>query len=256
MEITSAPKTEEPHVEGLCRTSPGNADAPFQESRGVQRVPVCRSAVESVLHALVTCHALGSLWTWDHIGVIPTDQARSVGWWNTLCDRQTHQELNSIAALCWAAWHNRNQHIWHNKWCRDNQVIRRQALDALHQWPIAQTSARTTRHSCHGNSAVRWTPPTGGFLKCNFDTGSHPKVGKVTYGFIIKDNAAMVLATICGSLKGPNDAFIGEILSCREALSWLKEHGLTRVQVATDSLLLTTTITSSKSLLSNKSFLI
>ena len=44
---------------------------------------------------------------------------------------------------------------------------------------------------------------------------------------------------------GSQDAFTAEAMSCREALTWLKAHGFTKVKVETNCLLLTTAISSS-----------
>ena len=48
-----------------------------------------------------------------------------------------------------------------------------------------------------------------------------------------------------GFVGDSHEAFAPKAISCREALSWLKEMGLSRVQVETDTLLLSTAINSS-----------
>ena len=59
-----------------------------------------------------------------------------------------------------------------------------------------------------------------------------------------------------GRLRATTDAFLVEAMSCREALTRLKEHGLTNIMVKTDCLALTCAIARDLSTLSSAGLMI
>ena len=75
-------------------------------------------------------------------------------------------------------------------------------------------------------------------MKCNLDATLFSAQGLIGYRMVIRDHHDRVQVTREGRLHGVMDALSAEVMSCREALSWLKTNGFQRVSVESDTLLL------------------
>lgn len=87
-----------------------------------------------------------------------------------------------------------------------------------------------------GAGAIAWSPPRVGWLKCNTDAAVFADERRVGLGSVIRDESGKFVAALCCNIRGnysPRDA---EVLSIREALSWLKSMKLSKVIVETDCL--------------------
>ena len=79
-------------------------------------------------------------------------------------------------------------------------------------------------------------------LKCNIDATTLHLINKVGFGCIIRNANGDMIGAKNGTLSAPLDPLLAEALSCREALSWIKDLGLRDVCVESDALLLITAL--------------
>lgn len=71
-------------------------------------------------------------------------------------------------------------------------------------------------------------PPPGALLgppNCYFDACYNSSTGKATYGAILVSQACGFIAAVNGVLPDGISPLSAEALTCKEVLSWLKDHG-------------------------------
>ncbi|KAM7512094.1 hypothetical protein LguiB_010969 [Lonicera macranthoides] len=74
-------------------------------------------------------------------------------------------------------------------------------------------------------------------VKCNLDAAVFQASSRVWFGLVLRDEDGRFIAAKAGSFPGSTDPFIAEALSCRKALSWIKNCRVHNAIVETDSLL-------------------
>jgi ribonuclease HI len=79
-------------------------------------------------------------------------------------------------------------------------------------------------------------PPTSAYV-ARIDGGARGNPGPAGWGVVIEDTEGTVIRRLYGSI-GPATNNIAEYHGLLAALGWCAEHGATRVQVCSDSLLL------------------
>ena len=65
------------------------------------------------------------------------------------------------------------------------------------------------------------------------------------FGCIVCDNSGALVAASNGTVLGFFTPHVVEAMGMREALSWLKQHGFSRIEIESDSLLLVSALQSS-----------
>ncbi|KAJ0983117.1 hypothetical protein J5N97_011372 [Dioscorea zingiberensis] len=76
--------------------------------------------------------------------------------------------------------------------------------------------------------------PQQGFIKCNVDAAVFKDRGQIGFGCVLRDENGSFIAARNGLLVAAGDPVLAEALSCREALSWIKELGLLNVCMESD----------------------
>ena len=100
-------------------------------------------------------------------------------------------------------------------------------------------------HSPTVHHSIQWSRPLAGFLKCNFDASLLLSQNTTSFGIIIHDSNGKFVVAKNGVLHYSMNPALAEALSCREALSWLKELDIDNVLVETECLGLHLAITNS-----------
>ncbi|KAJ9139642.1 hypothetical protein P3X46_030355 [Hevea brasiliensis] len=91
---------------------------------------------------------------------------------------------------------------------------------------------------------VRWCPPLVGLLKCNFNVAFAANHEFMGLGWIMRNLSGVFRAAKMKTVMGTVSFTVAEALCFREALSWLKVRGWTKVQLESDSLLLVQAVSS------------
>ncbi|KAH9734279.1 putative reverse transcriptase/RNA-dependent DNA polymerase [Citrus sinensis] len=190
---------------------------------------------EIVLHLLVDCPFARTCWIKSKVGFFGIYSSFK-DWLQALFRNCTNEQCWIAVMVCWKLWCNRNNLVWQGK-CDTAKQIVNAAGNLLFQWQSAKSSVISNQVSsdpCVG--AVAWSPPRVGWLKCNTDAAVFANEGRVGLGSVIRDESGKFVAALCCNIRGnysPRDA---EVLSIREALSWLKSMKLSKVIVETDCL--------------------
>ena len=109
-------------------------------------------------------------------------------------------------------------------------LIQHQAIEALTQWKQTQLRESHSHNSKTSGYNPRWVPPPCGYLKCNVDAAVFSEGERYSYNFIIRNDQGSMVSAKNGCMRGSQDAFTTEAMSSREALTWQKVHGFTRLR--------------------------
>ena len=103
-----------------------------------------------------------------------------------------------MAVICWEVWNKRNQFIWNKKKLEDAFVLfsARQSIEQRRQIHGRST---TPKEHLMESSLTKWTAPSPGYTKCNFDGALFEEIGPIGMSFIICDYQVRFLAVKAGS---------------------------------------------------------
>ena len=199
--------------------------------------PVCRNAPEDTIHALVKCYQAKQVWRLTPVGDISSVVHSFVDWWRQILKKQNMDVVVQVAMTLWSIWKGRNDLIWKGIVSKTNQIIYN-AGNFLAQWQYAKLKDQTMGTSVEIEPCFKWSKPVQGWLKCNVDAAVFKADNSIGFGCIIRDERGAMIAARNGMMGGSSDPLLAEALSCKEALSWIKELNLNKVIVETDSLML------------------
>ncbi|WCJ44078.1 hypothetical protein M5689_024770 [Euphorbia peplus] len=154
-----------------------------------------------------------------------------------------------VALLCWSLWNNRNNVVWNRKSSLAGVIM--QAVKSLFEaWKAAQVGGSVVVQSAVQPYVV-WVRPPPGMLKMNVDAALFSNPISVGFGFVLRDENGAFMAAKNGGFLWNSDPSLVEALSIREALSWIKDRGLSSVLIESDSLVVVQSMASSLEVVSS-----
>ncbi|KAL6565919.1 hypothetical protein OROHE_004974 [Orobanche hederae] len=129
------------------------------------------------------------------------------------------KKREAAAMICWSLWMDRKRRLL-DRASLPSAVLLSNGAGFLSSWQRAQ---------CVSGQVPAVIPP--GFLKLNFDGALFQNANIGGFGCVIRDNRGSFVAACNGIFNCQMDAFLVEALSCREALSWIKSCGWTKVLI-------------------------
>ncbi|XP_075091985.1 uncharacterized protein LOC142172111 [Nicotiana tabacum] len=138
--------------------------------------------------------------------------------------------------LLWEIWNARNNLVWNGRTIRLETIILR-ANRFWKEW--TSTRSDNNIYSVAGPEfVIKWFPPDPGTLKCNIDASYDVNSGRAWDGMLIRGTHENFVRGFTTPLEASHDAVIAEILTVREALSWLKmQHHKSPITIEMDCLL-------------------
>ena len=94
---------------------------------------------------------------------------------------------------------------------------------------------------------VKWSPPTEGLYKVNFDGTIFEDQAFVGLGVVIRDYAGLIIGALSKRIRLPSSVVLVEALAARRAVSFARKICILRVVVEGDSLQVIKAINTSKS---------
>lgn len=73
-------------------------------------------------------------------------------------------------------------------------------------------------------SIVKWSRPSPGMSKINFDAALFPTKGTVGFGVVMHNDVGGFIIAKNGYLKCSQDPTLIEVLACHEVVSWIKAN--------------------------------
>ncbi|XP_031120872.1 uncharacterized protein LOC116024110 [Ipomoea triloba] len=211
--------------------------------------PMCRISHENTMHSLVLCDYSKLIWH-DFCLHIPSVNDNDFGvWFRKALTVLSEEDIIIAIAVMYHIWRARNMAVWSG------------ALPLLHGvWRSAMAAVSAWRQ-VHGTlhhqqlPKVTSTRAEGALVHCYVDAGYKAHTRTATVGAILLAHDGGFLAAFNGILPACFSPLMAESLACKEALSWLKDRGLTSAHIYTDCSMLKDLLTTPQpTLLSYVSF--
>ncbi|KAJ8766277.1 hypothetical protein K2173_022336 [Erythroxylum novogranatense] len=136
------------------------------------------------------------------------------GWVKSLPEDIRHEALMVLYGL----WLNRNQVVWNHTF-ESPPVILQRSRQHLRKWQAVHALFAATPSP---PPRTAWNPPPVGCYKCNVDffivAGQH----LFGMGMILQDSNGRGMMGQMRTIPGTDDPALGEALTFKEALNWLK----------------------------------
>nr|GMD52496.1 uncharacterized protein LOC109191080 [Ipomoea batatas] len=176
---------------------------------------LCQRVDESALHLFVECEYARE-WADHHM-------------------QNLDNEMSCLLLMvCWKMWFIRNDKVWNGKSVSPVCLVEG-TKRYLADWKVVVGSS--DHHSRTRNkSASKWEKPTSGFLKLNTDAAVDVQRNRMGYGWVLRDDTGQFVAAACIPGRGLFSPKEAEAMAIREALSWTKRHGVSKIQVESDAL--------------------
>lgn len=144
--------------------------------------------------------------------------------------------------VMWTISHHRNQEWALSKDYSLSQVLHvaSEALATFHQ--AISDAPKQTYHS--RPASVRWSPPSLGRVKVNFDGALFRYIGKTGMRVIIRDSNGQAITSLSEQASLPFSPDIAEVMAAARALSFAQDLGYTSFILEGDSANKITTLSS------------
>ncbi|XP_060965628.1 uncharacterized protein LOC115720204 [Cannabis sativa] len=197
---------------------------------------MCGVYAETELHLLVTCQFAGSCWEAAAVGDASRNNSSLLYWLDFNAHRMDSEKLGRLVMLCWALWSVRNDLIWKDR-ARSVSDVVAFAFSSLDQYVKAQGKGNIPFLSPlkDGDGSELWNKPLTG-IKLNVDATIFDRDFKHGFGCVVRNSNGELISAFAGVKIGRVSPELAEAIGIREALGWLKNHGYTRAEVETDSL--------------------
>nr|GMD20609.1 uncharacterized protein LOC109153341 [Ipomoea batatas] len=167
--------------------------------------PLCSSAEETIIHIFLECPAVSPVWIAAGINTGPTATCFA-GWLESWLTNSNDRITQKMADILWFIWCARN----------DAEAYAKKANGCL--------APRTESNL------------TGSSLRCFVDAALFEDAGLAGFGVIVKNSDDHFVAARSGTMVCSLDPYHAELWAIKEALSWIKQEGWSRVTILSDCL--------------------
>ncbi|KAM6571614.1 hypothetical protein CsatA_015694 [Cannabis sativa] len=209
----------------------------------IKHVPVaticvfCNDAAETTLHLFVECPFSKSCWNRSAVSLPNSDCTSFFDWFSAIWSRHGGSFIEEILMVSWSIWKARNDIIWNNRTSSAAAIVAT-AHQTLNQWKFAQSCRFEPIHlnsNCYGSNDS-WTKPENGMLKVNVDGATFDTSNSYGTGLIARNSTGTVILASSTFSNGFSNAPFAEIISIKEALSWIKGSNLSNAVIESDCL--------------------
>ncbi|KAM6589517.1 hypothetical protein CsatA_012122 [Cannabis sativa] len=197
----------------------------------------CNDASETTYHLFIECPFSVSCWNRSAVSLSASISTSFFDWFAEKWSRHDGDYIAEILMVSWSIWKARNNLIWNNRVSSAADVVSI-AHQSLGQWLSAQ-SLRFEPIFLNSNctsSCNSWSKPAEGMTKINVDGATFDATNSFGTGFIARDSSGTVILASSTYSYGFSNAPFAEIISIKEALSWIKDSHLSNVVIETDCL--------------------
>ncbi|XP_031124165.1 uncharacterized protein LOC116026879 [Ipomoea triloba] len=202
--------------------------------------PMCGVMHENIMHSLLLCEFSTLVWNESSLHVPSVGGDEFGVWFANAVSMLTEEDVLNVVAVLYHIWRARNKAVWEGSLPRPKSVWRA-ARAATAAW--RQVHSATTHH----HLAQTTTAPEGvaAAAQCFVDAAFLPQTKAAAMGAVLLTQDGVFTAAFNRRLPSCFSPLMAESLACKEALSWLKDRGLTSVHIFTDCSTLTSLLTTS-----------
>ncbi|CAH9106024.1 unnamed protein product, partial [Cuscuta epithymum] len=187
---------------------------------------------ESLLHLFVTCREAKEAWRAVNWRQVNQSVSAFPDWLQLNFQSLQEKELTRLILGCWGIWRERNQRVWNGSKLDRAQILRK-AEAYVEGWSMAQRP-KLASGSRWGVCSSLWQRPGMNWGKVNTDASV--RNGGCGFGWVLRDASGIFLAGGCKTGAGNFTPLEAELISIREALSWLKNWEWNQLEIESDSL--------------------
>ncbi|XP_031124288.1 uncharacterized protein LOC116026999 [Ipomoea triloba] len=200
---------------------------------------LCGGDSETTVHLFANCPFAKACWQ-------EVDQGWRMGlmgsieeWIEEMCMLLTHEIFEVVVLVCCALWENRNDLVWHAKSVDAKTLVARTNL-YVQNWRQTRQSMMGSHNGLPGSQlSGTWHPPPAFYMKVNVDVAMDVLHERMGLGWVVRDAASLVVGVGLKLVEGLYSVREAEAMGAREALSWIKERGWSKIFVETDAQVVT-----------------
>uniref|UniRef100_A0A803PV21 Reverse transcriptase n=1 Tax=Cannabis sativa TaxID=3483 RepID=A0A803PV21_CANSA len=198
--------------------------------------PLCNVEVESIAHVLLHCPFARSCWNISMVGYNGEAATDFFSWFGDLLAKNQQSVVEEAAMVAWRIWLARNDILWNNKSTKALDVVKL-ARTNLVSWRNAQNQkSEALLNVNYSKDLEHWRKPIVHKYKINVDGAIFEAENCFGVGIIIRDQAGYLVEAVSTRKIGVVTPEIAEVIGVKEALSWIKNHDLSDVEIESDSL--------------------
>nr|GMD23989.1 uncharacterized protein LOC109191080 [Ipomoea batatas] len=196
---------------------------------------MCLVKDESAMHLFTECNFSNAVWSMSGLPLITSGFNSFAQWVDLHILKLDVDKCGLLLMLCWKIWTARNDKIWNGKMASPSSLVEGTKC-YLADWINIVNMGERNNVAASTKPEQKWERPGQGYLKLNIDAAVRPNNGRMGFSWVLRDEYGLFVAA--GSIPG-NGVFTpreAEAMAVREALSWIKDHGYSQVEVETDAL--------------------
>lgn len=158
-------------------------------------------------------------------------------WMEEVLETLDEEKAARVVMICWSIWRARNEVVWNQMWRSVEEVVSF-AMLTLNHYLAAQDvgSIPSLNPLQEGDGAERWAKPVLNTIKINVDAAIFEAEKHFGFACVIRDDKGLLMEAFAKYVPGVVMPALAEVIGIKEALSWVKTHQSTRVELESDSL--------------------
>lgn len=187
--------------------------------------PICNVEDETIIHALVCCPMIAEMWLTIHPDIHQDTNGDFFSWLKGVFEQISQDRRAMVATVCWAMWKHRNEKVWNNRNSSQNGVLYA-AKQYLTQWRNTQNRdfQVLSQAGCVEDGAFSWVAPQELSVKVNVDAAIFSDQNSFGVGVIARDCRGELIQAKSVLTEGNVDPALAEVMTIKEALSWIEER--------------------------------
>lgn len=165
------------------------------------------------------------------------DYTNFTEWLSVAFQRYTREGIKRIGMICWSIWNNRNEIVWNQKGMEFTEVVELAFL-GLQQCQTAQDRSfdNFLGFMTQVEGMEQWKCPNNGIIKVNIVAVIFEDSDSYSYSRLARNHLGELVDAFANDRQGRIDPTIAEVMSIKEALSWINRKAWPQVIVETDCL--------------------
>ncbi|KAL2932562.1 hypothetical protein RDABS01_000300, partial [Bienertia sinuspersici] len=168
---------------------------------------------ETALHVLRECCWAQAFWGSSELNMCSIEPSSFKEWLAEVFASFSKNQVEDFVVKVWQIWSCRNDFIFQKRYVPPTLAWAKSS-DILKEFRQCQVKL----HSSASRSYSRWSPPSLGTIKINFDAASNRELGKVGIGMVARDHTGKMLMAKARTIIGSWDAELAEAAAARLAV--------------------------------------
>ncbi|XP_059446364.1 uncharacterized protein LOC132177903 [Corylus avellana] len=190
--------------------------------------PICEREPETVMHAIWSCLAATDVWgcskkVFQKCAIEGNDFMLVAEFILGRCGKE---DAALFIHLAHQIWMRRNKWVHEGNFINPN-VLTKEAQAYVHEFQkVNELATSATDENVNKNENVKWSAPTQGWLKVNWDVAIDKAGGRMGIGAIVREEKGNVIATMCKTQSGSFEPTMGEALASFHAAILCRDLGI------------------------------